>query len=84
MTRKELNDKLKELGLEHQYSLDGSLEPNQYIFYHNYLSWEFFFFDEKGGRRYIKIFSSEEEAYDYIYQDALEFYKIGQKFGVKW
>ncbi len=42
MTRKKLNDKLKELGLEHQYSLDGSLEPNQYILYHNYLLWEFF------------------------------------------
>lgn len=78
MTRKELNDKLKELGLEHQYSLDGSLEPNQYILYHNYSKWEYFFFNEKGGREYIKTFFSEEEAYDYIYENALRWYNWTQ------
>ena len=41
MTKSELTANLKEWELEHLYSLDGSLEPDKYILYHNYSVWEF-------------------------------------------
>lgn len=47
MTKSELTANLKEWELEHLYSLDGSLEPNKYILYHNYSVWEYFFFNEE-------------------------------------
>lgn len=70
MTKIELIKKLKELGYADFYSLDGSLDPDRCILYHNYSKWEYFYFDERGNRYPIKIFFSEEEAYDYIYKDA--------------
>lgn len=84
MTKKELIEKLKELEVEDIYSLDGSLEPNTYVLYHNYSVWEYFFFNEKGGRHNIKLFHSEEEAYDYIYQDALGFHQTRKKYDLTW
>lgn len=47
MTKSELTANLKEWELEHLYSLDGSLEPDKYILYHNYSVWEYFFFNEE-------------------------------------
>ena len=78
MNKSELENKLKEFGCLDQYSLDGSLDSNRYILYHNYSKWEYFFFNEKGGREYIKTFFSEEEAYDYIYENALRWYNWTQ------
>ena len=84
MTKSELTANLKEWELEHLYSLDGSLDPDKYILYHNYSVWEYFFFDEKGGRSNMRFFHSEEEAYDFIYQDALSFHQTSEKYGIKW
>lgn len=56
MNKSELENKLKEFDCLDQYSLDGSLDSNRYILYHNYSKWEYFFFNEKGGREYIKTF----------------------------
>ena len=50
----------------------------------NYSVWEYFFFDEKGGRSNMRFFHSEEEAYDFIYQDALSFHQTSEKYGIKW
>lgn len=79
MTKIELIKKLKELGYADFYSLDGSLDPDRRILYHNYSKWEYFYFDERGNRDPIKIFLSEEEAYDYIYKDALRTYELLHK-----
>ena len=84
MTKEELLEKLRELKLEHQYSLDGSLECNTYVLYHNYAVWEYFLFDERGGRSNMRLFHSEKEAYDFIYQDALEMDQFRKKHGIKW
>lgn len=78
MNKSELENKLKEFDCLDQYSLDGSLDSNRYILYHNYSKWEYFFFNEKGGREYIKTFFSEEEAYDYIYENTLRWYNWTQ------
>jgi hypothetical protein len=78
MNKLELEDKLREFGCLDRYSLDGSLDPDRYVLYHNYSKWEYFFFNEKGGRDYIKTFFSEKEAYDYIYKDALRWYNWNQ------
>ena len=56
MNKLELEDKLREFGCLDRYSLDGSLDPDRYVLYHNYSKWEYFFFNEKGGRDYIKTF----------------------------
>lgn len=40
MTKIELIKKLKELGYADFYSLDGSLDPDRRILYHNYSKWE--------------------------------------------
>lgn len=69
MTKSELTANLKEWELEHLYSLDGSLEPDKYILYHNYSVWEYFFFDEKGGRSNMRFFHSynrENETYNFL------------------
>ena len=63
MTRKELEQKLEELGYLNRYSLDGSICSDRRILY----------------KTPSKLFSSEEEAYDYIYKDALRSYNVFQK-----
>ena len=42
------------------------------------------FFNEKGGRSNMRFFHSEEEAYDFIYQDGLSFHQTSEKYGIKW
>ena len=79
MTRKELEQKLEELGYFNRYSLDGSICSDRRILYKNYSVWEYFYIDERGNRTPSKLFSSEEEAYDYIYKDALRSYNVFQK-----
>ena len=73
MTRKELERKLKQLGYLDLYSLDGSVGPDRVVLYKNYAVWEVFYIDERGNRTVPKLFSSEEEAYDYLYKEAVNF-----------
>ena len=68
MTRKELERKLEQLGCLDWYSLDGSLCSDRRILYENYSVWEYFYMDERGNRTPLKLFTSAEEAYDYIYK----------------
>jgi hypothetical protein len=50
------------------YSLDGQLLPDRIVLYHNYTKWEVFYFDERGNRDKEKIFFSESDACEYIYE----------------
>ena len=70
MTRKELERILEQLGCLDWYSLDGSLCSDRRILYENYSVWEYFYMDERGNRTPLKLFTSAEEAYDYIYKEA--------------
>jgi len=79
MTRKELEKKLKELGYLDLYSLDGSVGPDRVVLYKNYSVWEVFYIDERGNRTVPKLFSSEEEAYDYLYKEAVDMYELLHK-----
>ena len=79
MTRQELEEKLDKIGYLNRYSLDGSICPDHRILYKNYSVWEYFYIDERGNRTPPKLFTSEEEAYDYIYEDALDSYNTFQK-----
>jgi len=53
---------------EKEYSLDGSLNPDSIILYHNYSKWEVFYLDERGLKNSEKNFDSESEACQYIYK----------------
>lgn len=79
MTRKELERKLKQLGYLDLYSLDGSVGPDRVVLYKNYAVWEVFYIDERGNRTVPKLFSSEEEAYDYLYKEAVDMYELLHK-----
>ncbi len=68
MNKEELEDQLKELDVFRGfYSLDGELLPDRMVLYHNYNKWEVFYFDERGNRGKEKIFYSEDEACQYLY-----------------
>ncbi|WP_302803574.1 hypothetical protein [Alistipes ihumii] len=79
MTRKELERKLEQLGYLDLYSLDGSVGPDRVVLYKNYAVWEVFYIDERGNRTVPKLFSSEEEAYDYLYKEAVDMYELLHK-----
>ena len=68
MNKSELKYRLNELEVDPIfYSLEGELQPDRVVLYRNYHRWEVFYFDEKGNRDNEKVFSSEKEACDYIY-----------------
>lgn len=79
MTKIELKKKLTELGYQNLYSLDGSVGPDLVVLYKNYSVWEVFYIDEHGNRTSPKLFSSEEEACDYIYKEAIYMYELFHK-----
>lgn len=76
----ELKDKLYWNNVpNHWYSLDEGLKPDACILFKNYSKWEFFYLDEKGERRDHRIFSTAEEAYEYLWKkmkNQLEIFKI--------
>jgi hypothetical protein len=69
MKKIELKNKLDELNVYPRfYSLEGDLLPDRIVLYHNYNKWQVFYFDERGNRDKEKIFSTESEACEYIYE----------------
>jgi hypothetical protein len=69
MNREELKHKLDELNVYPGfYSLEGELLPDRIVLYHNYVKWEVFYFDERGNRDMEKVFFSESDACNYIYE----------------
>ena len=69
MNRSDLKNRLNALNVYPGfYSLDGELLPDRIVLYQNYAKWEVFYFDERGNRDKEKIFFSESDACEYIYE----------------
>lgn len=69
MNIKELEQALSNLCIPTEfYSLHGDVLPDRIVLLKKYSEWEVFYFDERGNRDQEKVFSSEEEACDYIYK----------------
>jgi hypothetical protein len=83
MSTSELKRQLDLLGVRSgRYSLFGELLPDTVVLVRNYYKWEVFYLDERGGRNDEKIFWSENEACDYIYEMYLKTIEIEKRFGV--
>ena len=69
MDTNELQKKLNLLGVNPQeYSLIGELQTDSIILYQSYQKWEVFYLDDRGNRNDEKVFDTESEACNYIYQ----------------
>lgn len=69
MNKEILRHKLDELNISPGfYSLEGELLPDRVVLYHNYSKWEVFYFDERGNRDIEKVFFSESDACNYIFE----------------
>jgi len=69
MNRIELKNRLDELKIQScYYSLKGEILPDRIVLYQNYAKWEVFYFDERGNRDNEKVFCSEDDACNYIYE----------------
>ncbi|MCS6973596.1 MAG: hypothetical protein N2044_05610 [Cyclobacteriaceae bacterium] len=81
MNREELKQKLDELKVYPGfYSLEGELLPDRIVLYQNYAKWEVFYFDERGNRDNEKVFFSESEACNYIYEHFKKQKEIEKKY----
>jgi hypothetical protein len=81
MKREELKQELDKLSIpESYYSLYDSLEPDRIILYHSYHEWQVFYLDERGGRNEYRVFYSEEEACNYIYEQFKSLKQTSEKF----
>ena len=81
MDRKELKQKLDELGVnENYYSLQGELLPDRTVLYHSYHEWQVFYFDERGNKDRLEVFSTENEACQYIYEQLKKEKEIEDKY----
>jgi hypothetical protein len=69
MNIQELKHKLDELSIYRGfYSLNGDFLPDRIVLYCNYDKWEVSYFDERGNQNNKKIFYSESDACNYIYE----------------
>jgi hypothetical protein len=81
MNRQELKYKLDELGINAGfYSLSGELLPDRIVLFQYYNKWEVFYFDERGNRNNERIFHSESDACDYIYDYLRKQKEIEEKY----
>lgn len=81
MNKLELKQRLDKLEVNPDfYSLEGDLLPDRIVLYQNYHRWEVFYFDEKGNRDNEKVFSSEKEACEYLYDYFKEQKEIEKKY----
>ncbi|MCF6182812.1 hypothetical protein [Lutibacter sp.] len=74
MNSKELEIKLDELKVpKRYYSLKKGLLPDRfYLVTVEDSYWEFYYFDERGGKNNYKKFLSEENACNYFYSKMIE------------
>lgn len=84
MTKGELEKALiaQSIHLE-RYSLNGESKLDAIILYDLKVKWEVFYLDERGGRNQEKVFSSENDACQYILRLLLNALEVQQKFGIK-
>jgi len=84
MNKEELKIQLDLLGVKPtRYSLNGELEPDRVILFHNYNVWQVFYLDERGGRNDQRDFPSESEACLYLYKIFKDAKEIEEKFGIQ-
>jgi hypothetical protein len=77
----ELKIELSELNVNpNEYSLDGSLVPDSIILFHSYNEWQVFYLDERGDRNDQRVFSSEDEACQYILKLFIDSKEIQRRF----
>lgn len=77
MNREELKKQLDLLNVpEGSYSLEGELNADSIILYHSYHEWRVFYMDERGGRNKLRIYPSEAEACQRIYEMYLDRIRI--------
>lgn len=68
MTYFELKDKRYWSNVpERWYSINEGLKPDACILYKNYSIWDFFYLDEMGERHENRVFSTDEEAYEFLW-----------------
>ena len=83
MSTSELRERLESMNVRStHYSLDGSLQPDAIVLLRNYASWEVFYFDERGGEHDRKVFSSEAEACQHIFEMLDDARATALKFGL--
>lgn len=72
---------LEKLGVpSNYYSINGSLLPDIYVLNEIYGTWEFFYFDERGGKSNYKKFDNEEDACIYLYKKLENVMKYSTNF----
>ena len=75
MKVKDLYAAIEQLGhVQYNYPLSNRENIDNHILRYNRIKrlWEFYFFDERGGRSDLKTFVTEEEACEYILNEAIE------------
>jgi hypothetical protein len=83
MNRIELKRNLDLLNVDpKQYSLTGELNLDAIILFQNYSKWEVFYLDERGKKNGEKIFTSENDACEYIYNKFRDAKEIEKKYGL--
>lgn len=84
MNKNELEYKLNLLEVRpSSYALEGELLPDRIVLYNSYHNWEVFYLDERGGRNDVKVFSSEDEACQYIYEIFRDIKEVEKKYGLR-
>jgi hypothetical protein len=69
MTLAELKKKIDEYNIpDRWYAINEGEKPNALILYKTYANWEFFHVDNEGEKSNHVLFATEEEAYDYLWQ----------------
>ena len=78
MKLKDLYAALKELGTQNSYFLNDHSGDATHILEYNKKKelWEYYFLNERGGKSDFKTFITEEEACEYILNDAIEIIKV--------
>lgn len=69
MTREELMKKIiVNIVPESWYCIDSGLKQDALHLYKNYTKWEYFYLDERGSHNDFRIFYSDEEAFDFLWE----------------
>lgn len=74
MKLKDLYAALKELGSQDYYFLNDHSRIDTYILEYSKKEelWRYYFLNERGGKSNFKTFTSEEEACEFVLNDAIE------------
>ena len=64
-----LTKKLDELGIpKRRYTINGNLQSDICVLNEVHGKWEYFYFDERGGRNDYRQFNSESEDCEFFYE----------------